>query len=176
MPRKVKTIPLENTLNNDDENGDVVKEDTYETVINLIQSENQADIEDIAPPTVEKVKKVRVSRKKKEVEPPIAVSEDEELEEIVVVEDPKVVEDKKKDENIKVVELIQCDKCGKKLTARTLKYSHNSVCPANGNKTPPKSKRVKPDDETVDEVKTPNKVERIRKRQEKFNNLFANAI
>ena len=176
MPRKVKTIPLENTLNNDDENDDVVKEDTYDTVINLIQSENQADIEDIAPPTVEKVKKVRVSRKKKEVEPPIAVSEDEELEEIVVVEDPKVVEDKKKDENIKVVELLQCDKCGKKLTARTLKYSHNSVCPANGNKTPPKSKRVKPDDETVDEVKTPNKVERIRKRQEKFNNLFSNAV
>ena len=37
-----------------------------------------------------------------------------------------------KDENIKVVELLQCDKCGKKLTARTLKYSHNAVCPANG--------------------------------------------
>ena len=78
--------------------------------------------------------------------------------------------------NIKVVELLQCEKCGKKLTARTLKYSHNAVCPANGNKTPPKSKRVKPDDESVDEVKTPNKVERIRKRQEKFNNLFTNAV
>ena len=71
---------------------------------------------------------------------------------------------------------MQCEKCGKKLTARTLKYSHNSVCPANGNKTPPKSKRVKPDDESVDEVKTPLKVERIKKRQEKLSNLFSNAV
>ena len=47
----------------------------------------------------------------------------------------------------------------KKLTARTLKYSHNNVCPANENKTPPKSKRVKPDDEAKEEVKTPEKVE-----------------
>ena len=71
---------------------------------------------------------------------------------------------------------FQNDKCGKKLTARTLKYSHNAVCPANGNKTPPKAKRVKPDDEVVEEVKTPNKVERIKKRQDKFNQLFANAV
>ena len=32
------------------------------------------------------------------------------------------------------------------------------------------------DDESNEDVKTPNKVERIRKRQEKFNNLFANAV
>ena len=121
MPRKVKTIPLENTLNDSDEEPLDVKVDTYDTVINLIQSENKCDNEDTPPPIVEKVKKVRASRKKKEVEPPIAVSEDEELEEIVVVEDPKVVEDKKKDENIKVVELLQCEKCGKKLTARNIK-------------------------------------------------------
>ena len=176
MPRKVKTVPLENTLNDSDEEPLDVKVDTYDTVINLIQSENKCDIEDPPPPTVEKVKKVRVSRKKKEVEPPIAESEDEELEEIVVVENPKVVEDKKKDENIKVVELLQCDKCGKKLTARTLKYSHNAVCPANGNKTPPKAKRVKPDVEVIEEVKSPNKVDRIKKRQDKFNQLFANAV
>ena len=180
MPRKVKTVPLENTLNNSDEKPLDVNVDTYDAVINLIQGENKCDISDIEdppPPIVENVKKVRAPRKKKEVEPPIAVSEDEELEEIVVVEEePKVVEDKKKVENIKVVVLLQCEKCGKKLTARTLKYSHNSVCPANGIKTPPKSKRVKPDDEPVDEVKTPNKVERIRKRQEKFNTLFSNAL
>ena len=56
------------------------------------------------------------------------------------------------------------------------KYSHSSACPANGNETPPKSKRVKPDAESTDEVKTPNKVEGIKKRQEKFNNLFSNAV
>ena len=35
-------------------------------------------------------------------------------------------------------------KCGKKLTARTLKYSHAAVCPANGN-TPPAKSRKKDD-------------------------------
>ena len=172
-PRKVKTIPLENTLDKEDESFNEIA--TYDTVINLIHDEDSGDVlEDVPPPIVEKIKKVRISRKKKEVEPPVEVSEDDDDEPEVV--EPEVVEDKKKDENIKVVELLQCDKCGKKLTARTLKYSHNAVCPANGNKTPPKAKRVKPDDEVIEEVKTPNKVERIRKRQDKFNQLFSNAV
>ena len=134
-------------------------------------------MEDV-PPIVEKVKKVRISRKLKVVEPPVEVSEDDDEPEVVEPEvvEPEVVEDKKKDENIKVVELLQCDKCGKKLTARTLKYSHNAVCPANGNQTPPKAKRVKPDVEVIEEVKSPNKVDRIKKRQDKFNQLFANAV
>ena len=176
-PRKVKTIPLENnTLDKEDECFNEIA--TYDAVINLIQDEEPVDVLEDVPPIVEKVKKVRISRKKKEVEPPIEVSEDDDEPEVVEPEvvEPEVVEDKKKDENIKVVELLQCDKCGKKLTARTLKYSHNAVCPANGNKTPPKAKRVKPDDEVIEEVKTPNKVERIKKRQDKFNQLFANAV
>ena len=82
MPRKVKTVPLENTLNDSDEEPLDVKVDTYDTVINLIQSENKCDIEDTPPPIVEKVKKVRAPRKKKEAEPPIEVSEDEEPEKI----------------------------------------------------------------------------------------------
>ena len=183
MHRKVKTIPLENTLNKVDEDSDTgeAKADTYDAVINLIQDENIVDIEDIIPPTVEKVKKVRFT-KKKTVDPPIAVSEDEETDDTPVIETTIVIDevDKKKDENIKVVELLQCEKCGKKLTARTLKYSHNSVCPANENKTTPKPKRVKPDDSEPNvDVETPkvsNKVERIKKRQETFNNLFSNAV
>ena len=172
MPRKVKTVTLENTLSKEDESFNEI--DTYDTVINLIHDEQPADDLEDAPPIVEKIKKVRAPRKKKEAEPPIAVSEDDDEPEVV---EPEVVEDKKKDENIKVVELLQCDKCGKKLTARTLKYSHNSVCSANGNKTPPpKPKRVKPDDESTEDVKTPNKVERIKKRQEKFNSLFTNTV
>ena len=90
----------------------------------------------------------------------------------------------KKDENIKVVELSQCEKCGKKLTARTLKYTHNNVCPANENKTPPKPKRVKQSDSKEDVVldvkeeqhKPPTRIDKIRKRQENFNVLFSNAI
>ena len=170
-PRKVKTIPLENTLDKEDESFNEIA--TYDAVINLIQDEEPGDaLEDVLP-IVEKVKKVRISRKIKVVEPAIVVSEDDDEPEVV---EPEVVEDKKKDENIKVVELLQCDKCGKKLTARTLKYSHNAVCPANGDKTPAKAKRVKPDVEVIEEVKTPNKVDRIKKRQDKFNQLFANAV
>ena len=72
-------------------------ESSNNRVINLMQDEDKTDIvdvEDIIPPTVEKIKKVRAPKKKKE-EPPIAVSEDEEPEESVAVED------KKKDEILK---------------------------------------------------------------------------
>ena len=71
MPRKVKTVPLKDTLNNSDEEPVDVKVDTYDTVISLIQGENKsdiADIDDTLPPIVEKIKKVRAPRKKKEVE------------------------------------------------------------------------------------------------------------
>lgn len=41
---------------------------------------------------------------------------------------PELTPEKK---NIKTVELFECEKCGKKLTARTLKYSHHKMCPKN---------------------------------------------
>ena len=185
MPRKIKTIPLETIVVKDDESehDEEVKVDSYEAVINLIQDESQTENEDVMPPPPPpvKVKKARAPKKKKDLDPPIVVSENEDedvqlIETTIIVDEPVVEEDKKKDDNIKVVELLQCEKCGKKLTARTLKYSHNAVCPANENKTPPKSKRVKPNDEVKEEVKTPEKVERIKRRQEKFNNLFSNAV
>ena len=89
----------------------------------------------------------------------------------------------KKDGSINVVELSQCEKCGNKLTARTLKYTHNNVCPANENKTPPKPKRVKQSDskedvvlDVVNQSQPPTRIEKIRKRQEKFNVLFSGAV
>ena len=33
--------------------------------------------------------------------------------------------------NLKTDELVECPKCGKKVTERTLKYSHQAFCPAN---------------------------------------------
>ena len=45
-----------------------------------------------------------------------------------VVEEP-VEEPPKK--NVKTVELVECEKCGKKLTQRTRKYSHPAVYPKN---------------------------------------------
>ena len=31
----------------------------------------------------------------------------------------------------KVLNLVQCDKCNRKMTEKTLKYSHAAICPAN---------------------------------------------
>ena len=46
-------------------------------------------------------------------------------------------------ENVRVQELVECPKCGKKLTAKTLKYSHEKVCAKNEKKEvkPKKEKR-----------------------------------
>ena len=47
--------------------------------------------------------------------------------------------------NVKTVELMECEKCGQKLTQRTFKYSHPAVCPKNdpppeSNQTPKKQR------------------------------------
>ena len=64
-------------------------------------------------------KKVKAIKKKKEEVIP-------EPEPVVEVEQPQEVENK----NIKTVELVECPDCKKKLTKRTLKYSHKNICPA----------------------------------------------
>ena len=196
-PRKVKSIPVENTLNQVVEDlGEENKEVTYDDVVNLINDEKEPDNPDIEgledfiihpvsnisvnDVKVEKVKRVKFVKKKEEpVVVPDAKSSDDEVVEIKKEEDSKI----KNDGNIKVVELSQCDKCGKKLTARTLKYTHNNVCPANENKSPPKPKRVKQNDSnddivvaTTDQSQPPARVERIKKRQDKFNVLFSGAV
>ena len=93
--------------------------------------------------------------------------------------------------NIKTVELIECPKCGKKVTERTLKYSHQAVCPANN---PPdaqpkeqrKKQKQKQDDKQDDGViyiqqeQEPEPpvgvVRRITRRSERYRRLFADAV
>ena len=94
---------------------------------------------------------------------------------------------KKKPEkkNIKTVELVQCPKCGKKLTQRTLKYSHESVCPGNEKQTikKPKREQVAPKKEQYDEP-IDDHIERpvmqrskiIQVRSERYNNLISHAF
>lgn len=98
-------------------------------------------------------------------EPEIVVSSSDEK--AVPIEDTPIT-------NVKITELSQCDKCGKKLTARTLKYSHNKVCPANENK-PIKKPIVKEIEEPIKTEKPTPKPERV-KRQEKINKLFEAAV
>jgi NAD-dependent SIR2 family protein deacetylase len=95
------------------------------------------------------------------------------------VEEPPV------SKNIKTVELVECPKCNKKLTERTLKYSHEAVCPANEAKTikKPKREQAAPKqvqyEETLDEhIERPaiQKIKRIQVRSERYKNLITHAF
>ena len=109
--------------------------------------------------------------------------EDEPKEEEPKEQEPKEApkEDGPK-KNVKIVELSECVNGGKKITARTLKYSHAAVFPASENTPHAKSRKKEeattPDprhDACHDESKQPQVV-RLRTRQEQFNTWVANAI
>ena len=66
-------------------------------------------------PSEEQIKPKRAPPKRKQQpEPEIKETPKEEIKE----------PEQNKEENIKVVKLVKCDKCGKSLTAKSLKYSH----------------------------------------------------
>jgi hypothetical protein len=67
---------------------------------------------------------------------------------------------------IKTVELFECEKCGKKLTARTLKYAHASKCP-NGDGRPSASSDIPKPATQKTEKKQP---ERARARVQAYSN------
>ena len=80
--------------------------------------------------------------------------------------------------NIKTVELVPCPKCNKKLTERTLKYTHQDVCPANENKIKKeKVKHIEPIKE-LEQEDPPHfqKVKRLHVRSERYKNLITNAF
>ena len=96
-----------------------------------------------------------------------------------VVEEP-VEEPPKK--NVKTVELVECEKCGKKLTQRTLKYSHPAVCPKND--PPPESTQKPKKQRSTVETAPPQEVEapqtlgmvrRVRK-NERYQELMVHAF
>ena len=84
-----------------------------------------------------------------------------------------IVEEKKK---IRTQQLIECPDCKKMLTTRTLKYSHQQVCPAK-NPPEPKQKKNKTDVVKEDVAESSNRNPRIRSgRSEKYKHLVANAF
>ena len=97
---------------------------------------------------------------------------------------PAVVEELAEEppkKNVKTVELVECEKCGKKLTQRTLKYSHPAVCPKND---PPPDSTQKPKKQRsaaetppqeVEAPQTLGMVRRVRK-NEWFKELLAHAF
>ena len=102
-----------------------------------------------------------------------------------------VVEDLPK-KNLKTVELVECPNCHKKLTERTLKYSHNAVCSAvNPPQPKPKVKaeataQAEEQQKTIQHVPLSDAVhlippvtarmQRINIRAERYKKLVANAF
>jgi hypothetical protein len=159
-----------------------------------IEKPSETLVEQIEPP---KAKKQRAPRKKKEVEPEpepepepeitkiepikkVKASRKKKVEEvnhepIIEVEQPKEVEQSKvENKNIKTIELVKCDKCNKQLTKRTLKYSHQSVCPAMKPATKPA--KVEKVEQVNQEPTIIRKPIRISARTERYKNLVVNAF
>jgi hypothetical protein len=146
----------------------------------------QAEPEATAEPKKKRAPRARsVKPKKRE---PVEVEEVPQPAEPVVeiVEAPVVVEEaeEKPKKQVKTLELVECEKCGKKLTQRTLKYSHQAVCP--GNNPPaeavqkPKRQR-KPPPPTPEEPQDPMMpstlgLARRLRRNERYKHLVANAF
>ena len=114
--------------------------------VEVVTPEESIVTVEVPPPTVSEpvevepvepvVMKKRVTRTtkpkpKKELQPiveePSKVEEPQKVEELI--NKIEVLEEVPK-KNLKTVELMGCPKCGKKVTERTLKYSHQAVCPA----------------------------------------------
>ena len=107
-------------------------------------------------------------------EPPPAVVEDPPPPDVVEVLPPPQGESPDEEEvkkNVKTVELVECPKCGKKLTQRTLKYSHGAKCPKN-EKPQPVREEVAPPPLSAHA----QRLQKIKERQEKFKNLAVHAF
>lgn len=89
--------------------------------LNQIKEEikKEEEVIPIEPPTDVKPKRKAAPRKKKEVV-------EEAPPEITQPEEEKPVE---KPNKVKTVELVNCPKCKKEMTKRTLRYDHEKTCP-----------------------------------------------
>ena len=200
MTRKIKVVDVDTTPKNDD--GIVVRDSNINEVV------VDVPIEPPAPPEPAQVKKPRSTKQKKEVVKPnddvvveipkVEVVEEPEVSEdkgssplpkVEVVEEPKVevVEEPEPKKNIKTVELVECPKCHKKLTERTLKYSHQAVCsavnppqPKPKTKTQAKQEEVhQPAEQTIENIQLPQismRMQRINQRSERYKKLIVNAF
>ena len=133
-------------------------------------------------PSEEQIKPKRAPPKRKQQpEPEIKETPKEEIKE----------PEQTKEENIKVVKMAKCDKCGKSLTAKSLKYSHK--CGQNTNKIikqPTKQINESNNEPTLDfqpihEIKrktnippyeTNPRIQKMQEKREKIKTLFAHAF
>ena len=118
MPKKIKVVDVESSPNVED-NVKVTDSNINEIVVKV-------DVPETVEPVEQVAKRVRAPRVKKEVikvdDPIMPQVEDlpEQVPEPIKVEAPRVdvVEELPK-KNLKIVELVECPNCHKKLTERT---------------------------------------------------------
>lgn len=188
MPRKLKVIdveaPVDTVIPDVNASADAIVD--HETV------EVNEPIEPVTtPPLAKKPRAKRVPKKETiidtslldkgikmddDVTPPEPIVLSEPVvptEPVLPVSEPDITK-----KNIKTVELVSCPNCNKQLTSRTLKYTHQNVCPANENKI--KKEKVKPvkqqEQEQDEDPPHIQKVKRLHSRSERYKNLITNAF
>jgi len=126
-PTKIKVVDVTKD-GNDNDNDANHDENTVEEQPEVIE----ANTEDLAIDTI----------------PEQAENESTEEEAIATPKSQPEPEEKK---DVRVNELVECTKCGKKMTKKTLKYTHEKTCPANPDK---KQTKTKPKEEvyTIEEI------------------------
>ena len=186
MPKKIKLLSIEeDKVSVVDETGAEVPNEP-ETVLVVVEAP-VTDIEEVPQP-VPKEKPKRPSRAKpKKIE-------EEELNIIIPLEAAALPvaapvaatapEPEKPKENIKTIELVPCPKCNKKVTAKTLKYTHEKVCPAmKQTEQPEEDTRAKPASRAKPVAAPPQpeppvheRVRRMNNRKENYKNLLVHAF
>ena len=133
------------------------------TVVEAIEELKDDELEVVE----ELAKKVTNARKKNKVEVLVAEPMVESKEETVAPPEADVERAKS------VVEKVTCEKCGKCLTARSLKYTHGKACRALVSE-PNEDLQAPPVPEVVRQVNP--RMERLKRREEHFETLFAVAV
>ena len=174
MPRKVNAINLEQK---EEQPEDITVEfDTFTKIKNEVENEPVEDANDHVEPTP--APKKRAVRKKATTDEPLKVVEPKKRttkKNNIVVEEVKPVEEvrhpflqnlidnykkeehqqaieEEKPKNIKTLELVNCDKCGKQMTKKTLRYHHDKNCPGekiDKEALPVKKRSVKKESENI---------------------------
>ena len=62
------------------------------------------------------------------------IQETPEPQEAEITETPTEFKEEEPKNDVRIQQLVSCPKCGKKMTPKTLKYSHEKVCPKNEKK------------------------------------------
>ena len=186
MPRKITVVEVDSTLldiQDEKPNEEEPKEEAKDEPI----EDKQDDEPIVKEPSEEiKVKKPRVRKPKAESKP--IISEHVIVPEVVPEPEPESIKNE-----TKVLHLVRCDKCNRRMTQKTLLYSHEDKCPANKPKIPKLRKsqlkaieqqqQPQEQEQQETEIEKPMKKyllairkERINQKKEKYKSLIVDAF